>query len=111
MNPPKLIYVGPTDVKVKFKRRLTTDTLVGEFIEDQTAIELRKDQSVSGLRDTLLHEALHAVVYLAGLRVALELTHKQEERLVVTLAPWVLALLRDNPKLVEFLLENREREY
>lgn len=111
MKPPEIIYIGPSDVPVRMKKRLSNDTLVGEFLSSDTSIEVRTKQSPSGLRDTVIHEALHAILYLAGLLNALELNHETEERLVVTLAPWLLALLRDNPKLVDFLLENRDREY
>lgn len=109
MPPPNVIYVGPNDVPVKVKKRLSDDSLRGEFTD--AGIHIDRKQSESGLRDTVLHEAMHAIIYLAGIKKALELDHDDEEKLVVTLTPWILALMRDNPALVEFLMENREREY
>lgn len=111
MKPPKVLYIGAADVDVKFRKQLSSPTLIGEFDGAGSNILLRNDQSESSLRDTLIHEALHAIVYLSGIRENLSLSHEDEEKLVVALSPWLLALLRDNPKLVEFLLENRDREY
>lgn len=111
MKPPKLIYVGPTNVDVKFKKNLSAAAYVGEFDEGNTAILLRKEQSEASLRDSVIHEILHVIIYLAGIRQNLNLPHDEEEKLVVAISPWILALMRDNPTLVEFLMENREREF
>lgn len=51
-------------------------------------------------RDTLLHELLHAIWAHTGLSYE----DDEQERVVGALAPWLLGALRDNPRLVAFLL-------
>lgn len=51
--------------------------------------------------DTFLHEALHALFYLGGLRVHT----RNEENLIAALAPQLLLFLRENPKVVAYLTQ------
>lgn len=68
-------------------------------------IHLSPAQDASSRRDTLLHECLHAIFYESGLASVLAVSDDDEERFIRLLTPWLLALLRDNPRLVIFLLE------
>lgn len=54
---------------------------------------------------TVLHEVLHAVASQAGMRDTL--TEALEESTVKRLAPLLLQVLRDNPKLIEYLTNRR----
>lgn len=56
-------------------------------------------------RDTALHELLHAEFRQGLTSVLKEYDKTLEETLCAFLAPRVLSLLRDNPKLVSFLIE------
>lgn len=96
---PKLIYVGPFDFEVK---QLADMDLLGETHSNDGLIDIKRKQSPANKRDTLLHEVLHAIVFHSGLGHGL--SHDDEERLVVTISPWILAVLRDNPALVDYLL-------
>lgn len=49
-------------------------------------------------QDTLLHEALHAILRQQG-----HAYDEHEERLVGALATGLVAVMHDNPKLVEYL--------
>lgn len=100
MKPPAQIHVGPATYRVKVRKHME---LLGERENEQTEILIQADQSLGCMRDTLLHECLHAVVFCSGHGYQLE--HDEEERLVRRLAPWLLGLVRDNPKLVRFLTE------
>lgn len=53
-------------------------------------------------RVALLHELMHVACWHAGQPV----TPAQEERLVAAAAPWLLELLRANPRLPAILLED-----
>ena len=101
MKPPKVIYIGAADYEVRTRKTLD---LLGETDNTNTEIMLKRDQSAACRRDTLLHEVMHAVVFLSG--YGHDLKHADEERLVRTITPWILAVLRDNPELVDFLLES-----
>jgi hypothetical protein len=105
---PEVIYIGPHDYEVRAKKRLDT---LGETLNNDTTILYRRSQSSSNLRDTILHEIMHAIVFQSGAAVAQKLSHQDEENLIVTLTPWILQVFQDNPALVEFLVENREREH
>jgi hypothetical protein len=85
---------GRWDVRV---RRLRGK--YGETQLNQSVVTLDPDQSTVVARDTLLHEVLHAVIA----NTSLGLGRKAEERLIRTLSPQLLAVLRDNPQLVLFL--------
>ena len=52
-------------------------------------------------RDTLLHEVVHAVLF----ERAVNLTTKQEEDVARNLGTGLLAVLRDNPELIEYLTD------
>lgn len=67
----------------------------GETFADQCRIELRITQCHQQQADTLLHEAMHAVDH----ELHCGLTEPQIRRM----ATGLLALLRDNPALVQFL--------
>lgn len=102
MKLPKTLFVGAADYEVRQVKRLD---VLGETNTESTSILIRSGQSPSCQRDTVLHEALHAIVFQSGLHKVFGLNHEEEEKLVVTLTPWVLALLRDNPLLVDYLTE------
>jgi hypothetical protein len=73
------------------------------LIDDQ----LGKDQE----RETVLHELMHAIFYATGTHHYLEAIEKDtdykelEEKVIQPVSARVLELLRDNPKLVAYLLE------
>lgn len=76
----------------------------GQFSGYAQTIDLRTDMGDANLRDALLHEVLHGVLYAHGLARVLELdADGHEEKLVSALTPVILGVLRDNPALVKFL--------
>ena len=68
----------------------------GETFSDQCRIEVRSTQCHQQQADTLLHEAFHAVDH----ELHCGLTEPQVRRM----STGILALLRDNPALVAFLV-------
>lgn len=103
MKLPKLIYVGPFDFDVHQKTEMD---MLGETFSNDGRIEVKRRQSAANKRDTLLHEVLHAIVFHSGL--GHKLSHDDEEHFVVTISPWILAVLRDNPALVSYLLAGKD---
>jgi hypothetical protein len=69
----------------------------GRCMAGNQRIQIKANQAPGQLRDTLLHEVLHAVSY--------ELYLELEERQVHILANGLLDTLRRNPKFTQFLLE------
>lgn len=107
MKPPKLLRIGPFDYEVlrgAFSTlELASRDRVGECDYSDLTIRVSHQLAPGQQRETLLHEALHAVADLAGLPS--ELGADLDEKIVRRLAPLLLALMRDNPKLVAFLTE------
>lgn len=102
---PAALRVGPYRIRVKVRPGLEMDCngAAGRFHAASALIELRADLGDRNNQDTLLHEALHAVLQSHGLTTMLDLDDDAEERLVAGLTPTLLALLRDNPQLVKTL--------
>jgi hypothetical protein len=99
---PAILRVGSATYTVRSKR---LEGLFGRTLHVKALIELHKGQAVTQQRDTLVHEALHAVFNQAALAQHGFWSDDVEETLASTLAPWLLGLIRDNPELIEYLQE------
>ena len=73
---------------------------------DQQVIWLERHAGHDGQRATFLHEHLHAMFAIVGLRADM-LTVATEERVVKLLAPILLDFLRTNPRAIAYMLEKR----
>ncbi|KKL51030.1 hypothetical protein LCGC14_2299560 [marine sediment metagenome] len=70
---------------------------------DTRGLEITIDPTLAEqiIRDTLLHECLHAVWIDAGLDEMESLT---EEQIVNTLTPRLVSMMRVNPELMDYML-------
>lgn len=104
MKPPAVLRVGHLTYKIiatgEVARAAGDEN--GKCSPDTATIVLHPDQPLQVMRESLIHEALHAVTSMAGL--AAELGDDKDEQYVNRLAPLLLGLLRDNPKAVAFLV-------
>jgi hypothetical protein len=73
--------------------------LLGQCDTTATLIELEPDQSLQRLRDTVLHECIHAMATAADLG-----DENTEEDWAARLTPYLLDFMRRNPSLLEWLL-------
>ena len=99
-KPPASITVGPYRYGVTVDDARIPPDLYGLCDKGKHVVALHPDQSAVRLRSTLMHELLHALCDLTGVD-----DDKAEERIVTVLAPALLALLRENPRLLEWLTE------
>lgn len=114
MSTPTRVKVGAYTYTVKvdadrikeLEKESETD-LYGITSHGILEIALHPTVAPMVMRETLLHEVLHAVLYNTG--VADRMTDKNEEHLVRALSPALFALLRDNPALIQYLVENDEQ--
>ena len=74
--------------------------ILGMCDNDSQMIALDPEQGPDKLRETYLHEHLHAMVGLAGMR---DMLGTNEEDVVKRLSPILLQFLRDNPRVYTFL--------
>lgn len=113
MRPPRSIRLGPRtyDVHVAPAAAEQLVDSPGSSDSHKRRIDLLGSTVPDHLRETLFHEVLHQVLDLAGLTAAHaaappEVADELEERIVTRSAPLLLAVLRDNPTLVKFLVES-----
>lgn len=99
-HPPATVQVGPLTYAVVLDDAKVPVDHYGICDKDRTEIHIDPDQSDVRLRLSLLHELLHALSDLGDLKDADSVA---EEERVVRMAPVLLQLLRDNPKLLDYL--------
>lgn len=75
--------------------------IVGDTDTKMHTIRLLKGQKPGDMRDTLLHELLHVAANQSGKDY--ESKKRLEEDFVQRMTPRLLLILRENPKLMEFL--------
>ncbi len=95
MMPDSLDIFGKCYV-IEPKEAEPSGTDYGECDADQCRIQIAEFQCEQQKRDTLLHEAMHAIDH--------ELHCNMSEAQVRRMATGVLAVLRQNPALAAFLL-------
>lgn len=110
---PAAIIVGP------YRYEVTADELARLRVEhaeqkvlsghsDHDALRINVDTgpavAADTSRDTVLHEVLHAIAFLSGL--SSDWGTQREEEIVRRLSPLLLDVLRRNPALVAYLLED-----
>ncbi len=101
IEPPKKLVVGPSRFRVQEVD--LGDELLGITRAADLKILVAPHQHPFVRMDTVLHETLHACITAHGIDAG---DHDTEERLIRALTPALLALLRDNPKLVSYLCQS-----
>lgn len=99
---PKRLTLGPFTVRVKRKNLEKLSGNYGAYDPSQQLIHLEKTLAPELLAETLLHESLHGCWAQTSLTKRYE--EEQEEEIIRALSPRLLALLRDNPLLVAYML-------
>lgn len=109
---PDTIKVGPFHYMVEQNRHAINhasvtsgEVLLGQCDHDHLVIRLSPDMPRERAAEVLLHETLHAITHLTG--AIKDLGYDIEEAMVNRVAPALLAVLRENPDLVDVLLDRR----
>jgi len=107
MRPPKTFMLSGKVWNITLDDRLDDDDELGNCHGYRCSVSYSKLQDSQQLRDTILHECLHAICYENGLASDFKDTPAliSEETVVRRLATSFLHLIRDNPKLVAFWTE------
>lgn len=114
MKLPKLpspLAVGSITYTVRYEPQLTAVTGTnGVCGQDVQSILIDDQLGDDQRRETVIHEALHGVFHDSSLHALFEKLQKTtsdedlEETVILELSKRLMALLRDNPHLVDFLL-------
>ena len=103
MKRPKVLYVEPFAYALDARPEWTLQTgNMGNCVTDAQQIIFDAGLTDQAERDTVLHEALHAVWSQTGLQKAF--TEEQQEDVIWQLTPRLFALLKDNPDFLVWLL-------
>lgn len=100
---PDLIKIGHIHFDLEDQNYdLEDEHVYGQFDHKNGRIGINPDQPPEFGQDTVVHESLHAMFWVAGWNPT------QEERIVRTLTPMICAWIKDNPELMMYLQEQRE---
>ena len=101
---PAAIKVGPFVYRVKDWDQRAANNSEAWGMCDKATHTILLDQSMGPqkMREVLLHEINHAIYNAVGLNIHDEIS---EERIVLAMTYQQLAVMRDNPDLVAWLME------
>lgn len=109
MNPPKRVRIGHATFDVKTDPSTQLDladrNLAGESDGNRLTLKVNTAYPPGTVAETLLHEVLHMCLFVTGTDSLIE--DDVEERVIRPMAMALFGVLRDNPKLVTYLL-NKE---
>lgn len=103
--PPSVVKIGYQDFTLLFEE-LNIDNASQYGITHTVHSNIRVTNMGNAIEkvNTLIHELLHAVFHTQGIK----LEGDAEERIVNSTANGLTALIRDNPKLVHYILDQLE---
>jgi hypothetical protein len=105
---PRNILIGHAYFTVKYDKHLSDNSeAVGLTGPETQYILLDPKLGPDVERETVLHEAMHAIYFQSGLRLQSWHKDKVEEQLIWAMAKGVIELLRNNPEMVEYILESQ----
>lgn len=100
------VKVGPWSIKVVWdKEACEASGCTAQYMGDTGWVIISDNGANHIIKDSMLHELLHAIWHQTGLKVPYPDTKKNSpgEGIITVVATALLALLRDNPELVEWL--------
>jgi hypothetical protein len=108
---PKSVLVGPYfyDIERFTKNQGDVSGLFGYCNNEIQRIEVSESLTDQCLADTLLHENLHAIFYVSGLRENKEIL-EHEEAIVSQLSSGLIAFMRANPDFMPYLKQLLDRD-
>lgn len=101
MNPPETIKIGHMNFALRFVPATDMPTEKAVYgCTDCSRLTIFVQQGIPKLLqvDVVLHECLHAIYFAYGIRKKI-----REEEACLVLAGPLVALMRDNPQLVQWI--------
>jgi hypothetical protein len=107
---PRRVQIGPTSYRIQVETEVRRDDndqrLWGQHRAGDSVIRIDAGQSRQHARTTILHEVLHAVDYTVAGSSDCQMSEEMIDRLSFAL----LAMMRQNPSLIAFLLGDDDGE-
>lgn len=105
-TPPKRIKIGYLDVTIDstsegllFSFNRHDEVVFGRYEERTATIFLSTDAHPDVVKETLVHEIVHAIIRQSALSFETE----EEERIVRSISPLIYSTLKDNKNLLNYL--------
>jgi hypothetical protein len=106
MRRPTKVKVGAFTYAVEFERDITdAKEAEGTVLTTQGRILIHDGMPGDRTREAFLHELLHAAIDQTPLRAKDKDGRDDEEDTVAALSPLLFRVLRENPRLVAWLVE------
>ena len=103
-KPPSKLKVGYRDYTVQVVDTFGSSGQFGECNHATGVIQYKPVSNSIENVNTILHETLHACVYVFGMHKNLD--HDAEEYVVNTLTNALIGVFKDNPKLLTYIKDN-----
>lgn len=94
---PNQVKVGPHQVSIVWVGEM--EDCCGDYDKEKERIRVDTSMSDTQVADTLLHEILHAIHYIYGIK-----DEHEEEQVVTVTATALSQVIQDNPDVVKFLI-------
>jgi len=102
MKSPKALRIGGREWPVRYLPRSKMEGNLGLTHYDKGCIDVATGQPAFDTRDTLLHEAFHAILAQQGRE---NQGSEEEELYVRALATGLMGVLQDNPEFAQWLIQ------
>lgn len=99
---PKTLRFGGVFYKIAYPAKVKGGKLAGRCDHDKALIEVSQEQAGDMQKSTLLHESLHAAAHHIDWSVT--------EKTIVKMEKMLMALIRDNPGFIKWLLQKDKEE-
>lgn len=101
---PKTIKINWRTYKILKKETLQGgDDYVGNVFQSSGEIEIKKDQEFYAEKITVLHEIIHCILYHAGSKL------KKDEDFIEMVANGIYQVLKENPEVVRWIVNEDEK--
>jgi hypothetical protein len=102
---PSSVRIGPFEHSIRPMGLVKSVSMnrIGEYDTLNLAIEILEEMPAARRAETLLHELFHGLWHVSGLRNDID---EDEEHAVTVLSLAMAGLIRDNPELVAYLVQN-----
>ena len=107
MRAPQRVRINGEQFSIRFRKFSPKESLTscGLMHYDESRIEVASGQTPFNMKDTLLHEIMHAILAKQGHCGGCFDRTSTEEKYVLALATGVMGVLQDNPDLAQWLIE------
>lgn len=108
MRYPKEVKVGPYRFSLEFSPLSVAPGAdsgdLGYCLREEQRIIVEKELGRDVIADTVLHEILHAIWFVSGIRDSKE----DEEDRIARISPLLLSVMRDNGRLFKILMGDND---